>query len=114
MCLCLEYLIHYKSTNGAFLDQIITGDETSLHHVICYTEDKDRLHGMEWYGDTLILLKKKKFKTVDLVPRIMAAVIRNAEDLVLVGLVHIGETACSSLLQHTRQTVTTQHCWNLF
>jgi hypothetical protein len=84
----------------------------------CYAEDKDRLHGMETHSFS----SKKKFKTVDLVPRIMAAVLWNAEDLVLVDLVHRGETACSSLLRHTRQTegsssnnetVTTQHCWGL-
>jgi hypothetical protein len=57
MCLCSEYLIHYKSTNGAVLDQIITGDETLLHHVTCYTEEKDRLHGMETH---LFSSKKKK------------------------------------------------------
>lgn len=38
MCLCLEYLIQYKSTNGAFLDQIITGDEILLHHVTLKTK----------------------------------------------------------------------------
>lgn len=30
--------MQYKSTNGAFLDQIITGDETLLHHVTLKTK----------------------------------------------------------------------------
>ena len=72
MCLCLECMIQYKSTNGVLVDQIITGDETSVHHVTLKTKTS-------WYGDTLILFQKK-FKTVDLVPRIMATVIWNAED----------------------------------
>jgi len=112
MCLSLEYLIHYKSTNGAFLDQIITGDETLLYHVTL----KTKIDFMVWRH---IDSPKEKIKTVDLVPRIMATVLWSAEDLMLVDL---SETACSSLLQHTRQTegsgsnnetVTIQHRWCL-
>ena len=31
-------MIQYKSTNGVLVDQIITGDETSVHHVTLKTK----------------------------------------------------------------------------
>jgi hypothetical protein len=32
-CRCSEHLIWYEETNGAFLNQTVTGNEARVHHV---------------------------------------------------------------------------------
>lgn len=65
------YLIHYISTNVAFLDQIITGDETFLQHVTLRTKTDFMVWRHNDSSPHPPPPQKKKFKTVYLMPRIM-------------------------------------------
>jgi hypothetical protein len=80
MGMSLNNLLRYQE-DPAFLDNIVTGDETWVHHIT------PELHDME----TPIISYRKKFNTTS-VRKVMATVFWNMKGLLLVDFIHKNET----------------------
>jgi hypothetical protein len=82
--LCLDHLIWYESTSGAFLNQTVTGNETREHHVTSETK--------------MASMIRKKFKTANSVHKLWPKAPAGGFPILTC------DKQCSPSLQHTGQT----------
>jgi hypothetical protein len=85
MGMSLNNLLRYKE-DPAFLDHIVTGDETCVHRIIPET----RRNSMMWKYPSSPTTKK--FKTTTSVRKVMATVFWDKKGLLLVDFIHKNET----------------------
>jgi histone-lysine N-methyltransferase SETMAR len=79
-------LEQHKSLSDDFLDNIVTGDETWVHHY----EPKSKRQSMEWLHKNSPT--KKKFKTAHLAGKVMCTVFWDRKGVILVGFLEQGLT----------------------
>jgi hypothetical protein len=85
MGMSLNNLLRYKE-DPAFLDHIVTGDETWVHRIIPET----RRNSMMWKHPSSPTAKK--FKTTTSVHKVMATVFWDMKGLLHVDIIHKNET----------------------
>jgi hypothetical protein len=81
----LNNLLRYQKY-PAFLDNIVTGDETWIHHISPGT----KRNSMMWKHPSSPTIKK--FKTTTSVCKVMATVFWDMKELLLVDFIHKNET----------------------
>jgi hypothetical protein len=92
---CSDLLSHYKADDESFLSQIVTGDETCIHHF----EPETKRQSMEWHHPTSP--RRKKFKVTPSAGKVMATVFWDAEGVILVDIMPRGQTITSDLYIQT-------------
>ena len=91
MTVCAELLARYEAEGDNFLSNIVTGDETWVHHF----EPETKRQSMEWHRTTSP--KKKKFKAIPSAGKVMATVFWDSEGVILFDVLPHGATINSEV-----------------
>jgi hypothetical protein len=91
----LELFGRYIAEDDDFLSTIVTGDKTWIRHF----EPKTKRQSMQWHHATSP--RKKKFKAIPSAIKIMATVFRDCEGLILIDVLHSGQTINSDVYVET-------------
>lgn len=92
---CRELLAQYEDGGDDFLQRIVTGDETWLHHF----EPETKRQSMEWHHTNSP--RKKKFKSAPSAGKVMASVFWDSEGVLLVDIMERGTTINSTAYVNT-------------
>ena len=92
--MCTQLLEHYQ-TDPTFLDRIITGDETWVHHY----EPESKRTSMEWRHPTSP--KTKKFKAEKSAGKVMATIFWDSKGVILLDFLPRGETVNANVYIET-------------
>lgn len=89
--ICAELLARYEADGDNFLSNIVTGDETWIHHF----EAETKRQSMEWHHTNSP--SKKKFKAVPSAGKVMATVFWDSEGVILFDVLPHGGTINSEV-----------------